>query len=127
MANWGGARRGFVEVLRHVFRRFLCSSLGESAGEAVLFLLGRDFGRDPFEVLWDDPGAFYSALERIFGAGAKVIMNILIAGVNGECGLNMSPERFLELMRSGSVKEIQSLLREIAESYKGKEDDGKWV
>ncbi|MEM2152330.1 MAG: hypothetical protein QW241_04330, partial [Candidatus Bathyarchaeia archaeon] len=58
-----------IEVFRMICREVLHSSLGESAGEAVLFFLRRGLGRDPFEVFWEDPGAFYRELERVFGVG----------------------------------------------------------
>lgn len=91
-----------------------------------MFFLRRDLGRDPFEVFWDDPGAIYREMEKVFGVGAKVLIKLLVSRINSEFGLNISSERFLELMRSGdqrSIDEMRSFLTKIAESYKGKGGD----
>lgn len=112
-----------IEIVRVICREILHSSLGESAGEAILFFLRSNLGRDPFEVLWDDPGAFYREMEKIFGVGAKVLVKLLVSRINSELGLNISPERFLELMQRGdqrSAEEIHSFLTKIADSYRVK-------
>ncbi|MEM2728715.1 MAG: hypothetical protein QXF59_06570 [Candidatus Bathyarchaeia archaeon] len=112
-----------IENFREVCKRIFYSSLGESASEAALFFLRRGLGRDPFEVFWEDPGAFYRELERVFGVGAKVLIKLLVSRINSEFGLNMSSERFVELMQRGdesSVEEIRSFLTKIAESCRGK-------
>ncbi|MCX8170733.1 MAG: hypothetical protein N3E47_01995 [Candidatus Bathyarchaeota archaeon] len=117
----GGEEDSIIEVFRNVCRRALHSGLGESAGEAVLFFLHRGLGRDPFNALWEDPKSVYYEMEKIFGVGAKILINLLIAGVNKEYGLNMNHERLLELMRCGdqmSIEEIRSFMRKIAEAHK---------
>lgn len=114
-----------IEVFRDVSKRALRFSLGESAGEAVLFFLHRSLGRDPFDALWDDPKSVYHELEKIFGVGTKVLINLLIMEVKRKYGLNMSPERFLELMRSGdqmSIEEIRSFIRKVAETHRCRGD-----
>ncbi|MEM2718723.1 MAG: hypothetical protein QXJ13_05735 [Candidatus Bathyarchaeia archaeon] len=60
-----------VEAFREVCRQILYSLLGESASEAALFFLRKGLGRDPFEVFWEDPGAFYRALEGFLGLALK--------------------------------------------------------
>ncbi|MCS7116494.1 MAG: hypothetical protein RMJ31_04530 [Nitrososphaerota archaeon] len=110
-----------IEVFREICKRTLQSLLGEASGEAVLFLLRKNLGRDPSEVFWEDPGAVYREMERIFGIGAKVLINFLVTKINEKFDLNMNPEHFLDLMRSGdqhSVEEIRSFLAKIAELYK---------
>lgn len=112
-----------VGAFREICKRILCSLLGESACGATLFFLRRGLGRDPFEVFWDDPGAFYREMERVFGVGAKLLIKLFVSRINDELGLNMSPEHFLELMRSGdqrSVEEIRLFLTKIAELYRTK-------
>lgn len=113
-----------IETFRSIFRRILCSSLGESAGEAVLFFLRRGLGRDPSDALWEDPKAVYYTMERTLGTGAKILIDILITRINQEYRLNMGSERFLSLMRNGnqdSVEEIRVFLKEIAESHRKRE------
>ncbi|MEM1673346.1 MAG: hypothetical protein QXI56_00540 [Candidatus Bathyarchaeia archaeon] len=114
-----------VEVSREIYKRVFNSLLGESVCEASLFFLYRRLGRDPFEVLWDDPKTFYRELERIFKVGAKVLIKLLVSRINSEFGLNMDPEHFLELMQRGdqiSVEKIRLFLKRVAELYEGKDE-----
>lgn len=117
--------RSTLRVLSVVFSEFLRSSLGEAAGEAILFLLRRELKRDPFEVFWENPKAFYRGIERVLGVGAKILIKLLISRINSELGLSMSPERFLKLMQSdnkSSIEEVRSFIANMHESYKSKGD-----
>lgn len=108
-----------IDAFRDVFRRIIYSSLGRSAGEAVMLLLREIIRRDPIEVLWENPKAVYDEMVKIFGEGTKVLISILVSNINKEYGLNMSPERFLELMRDGSqnaVEEMRSLIESVAKA-----------
>lgn len=111
--------RGSIKVFRMVSRRVLCSSLGFSSGKAILFFLKEALGRDPFEVLWENPKAFYDEIVKVFGDGAKILISILVENINLECGLSMSPEHFIEIIQSenqSSLEEIRSFIRMVAES-----------
>ncbi|MEM2351342.1 MAG: hypothetical protein QXT26_02935, partial [Thermoproteota archaeon] len=106
---------------RATSKKIICSSLGESAGEAAIFLLREVMRRDPFEVLWENPRAFYEEIVKVFGEGAKVLINVLIENINREYGLTMRPEHFLELMREGdrkALEEIRSFIRMVAKASK---------
>lgn len=112
-----GEDKEIIEVFRNVFRRVISSCLGGSVVEAVLFLLRERLRRDPFEVLWDDPKAFYSEMFRVFGDGAKVLVSVLVVGINNKYGLREDPSRLLEVMRSGqgSPDYVRSFMRRVAE------------
>lgn len=115
--------RSTLRVLGVVFSEILRSSLGRAASEVILFLLRRELGRDPFEVLWENPKTFYRGMEKILGIGAEVLIKLLVSRINSELGLSMSAERFLELVQSSnksSVEEIRSFLAKISESYQSK-------
>lgn len=112
-----------VETFREICKRILYSLLGESACLAILFYLRRGLGRDPFEAFWDDPKAFYRELEKVLGVGADLLVKLLVSRINSDYGSNMSPERFLELMRSSdqySVEEIRLFLMRIVELHMSK-------
>lgn len=114
-----------IEDLHNVFKRILYSSLGESASEALLFILRKELGSDPIETFWKDPKTVYHAMEKTLGAGAKVLINVLITRIGQEYGLNMKPEYFLDLMRRGeqsSIREIRAFLKRIAELHKKKSE-----
>lgn len=109
----------FVEAFREVCKRIICSSLGESAGEALLFLLQDALKCDPFSVLWNDPKSFYRSLEGVLGAGSRVLINILVAGLNREYNLDVDSEHLVKLMLSGdrgSAEEIRFFIRKVVTS-----------
>ncbi|MEM1586225.1 MAG: hypothetical protein QXX99_02880 [Candidatus Bathyarchaeia archaeon] len=109
-----------INTVGRVCRQSIYSLLGESAGRALLFFLEKDFERDPFEVLWKDPRTFYSVTKKILGIGTKILINILVDGINKELGSNISPDLFLELMCSGdqkSAEEMRLFLRKAVELY----------
>ncbi|MEM3715635.1 MAG: hypothetical protein QW145_00555 [Candidatus Bathyarchaeia archaeon] len=91
-----------IEGFHETCRRIIYSSLSESAGKAALLFMQRIWGaihlmlfgriREEFTALW----------RRFLGEGMKVLVHILVAGIDRERGLNISPERFLELMCSGN-------------------------
>lgn len=94
------------------------SLFGEPGREILLFYLRKSLGRDPFEVLWEDPRVFYHGLEKFFGVSARIFIEVLINKVNEECGLNASPERFVRLMKEGgerSIEEIREYVKKVAE------------
>lgn len=117
-----------IETFREICKKILYSSLGESSGEAVLFFLRKGLSKDPFEVLWNNPKAFYREMEKVFGIGANVIINLLVTKINNEFGLSMSFEHFLELIRSNdqqSIKEIRSFITEIVKLHRRKKVGAK--
>jgi hypothetical protein len=108
--------REVIEFFSCLFRRVLASSLGESAAEALLSVLKRGLGREPSEIFWENPKEFYSGMEKTIGMGAEVLVRLLVDAINRESNLNMSPDKFIELMRSGnpkSIEEIRSILRRL--------------
>ncbi|MEM1586945.1 MAG: hypothetical protein QXX99_05925 [Candidatus Bathyarchaeia archaeon] len=108
-----------IDVFRRVFRKILFSSLDESAGGAILFFLHEKLGRYPFEVFWENTRAVYHIMEEIFGAGTKVLINLILMSINKWYNIDMSLEHFLDLISRGnkeSIEEIRFFLRKIAES-----------
>ncbi len=109
--------------LRRMFEEAVGSSLSESAGEAILFVLRSKFRRDPFEVFWESPKTVYEELEKIFGEGTRVLITLLVRGVRKGGGMNVDSEKISSLMRSDdpkSVEELHTLLKELAEFHAGK-------
>lgn len=102
------------------------STFGISAGETILFVLRSNFKRNPFEVLWEKPKAVYDELEKIFGDGTKVLINIFVKKVNEKTGLNADVEEILKLMRDNSPQSLDKfrlLLKELVKCYtKGEEE-----
>lgn len=105
-----------IEKLREMYESTIYSSIGESAGRAILLFLWKNLKRDPFIVLWEDPITFHNALEKILGVGAKVLIRLLVSTFS-ERGLTISPDYFLELIDRGAVEEIRFYLTKMAELY----------
>lgn len=113
-----------VGAFREVFKKILSSTFGGLAGETLMFLLKEALGCDPIETLWENPRAVYNEMVRIFGEGAKVLISILVSTIDREYGLDMSPERFLELIYNGSegaLKEIRAFMSSIMRGYGGQQ------
>lgn len=108
-----------IEKLRGIYESILYSSIGESAGRAILLFLWENLKGDPFLVLWEDPITFHNALEKILGVGSKVLIRLLLSALS-ERGLTISPDHFLELIDRGAIEEIRFYLTKMAELYDDK-------
>jgi hypothetical protein len=110
------ASANVIEDLRRAFEETINDSLGVSVKEAIVFHLRMRFGRDPFKVLWENPVAFYTELEMIFGGGAKFLVKLFVDGVNKKFNLKHSPETFLRFLTAndkGLLAEWHALLEGI--------------
>ncbi|MEM0317359.1 MAG: hypothetical protein QXO97_05160 [Candidatus Nezhaarchaeales archaeon] len=110
-----------AELFYRLFEKLLYSSLGESAGRAVLLLLRKSLQQDVGKALWENPKKVYDELLKIFGEGTKVLINIIVFGIKQVCKLDINSEDFIELMQSenqNSVEKLRSIMRLIAKSYK---------
>ncbi|MCX8142308.1 MAG: hypothetical protein N3F04_06075 [Candidatus Nezhaarchaeota archaeon] len=114
-----------IRTSRSIFKNLLCSSFGESAGEAILFLLRKELGCDPFEMLWDNPEAVFNALKEIFGVGTRILIDTLLMRINQEYGLNVSLKCILhhtynDRWSQAKVKEVRSFLRRVVQLHERK-------
>ena len=109
-------------------RQAMISLLGEPITDAVLFHLKRNLERNPFEVLWENPKVFYNGLREIFGQeGCKVLVMGLAEILAEKSGIDLNPRGLVKLMDSEdsrSVKELQKILKEIANLYASSEKGG---
>jgi len=109
-------------------RQAIVSLLGEPIADAILFHLKRKLERNPFEVLWENPKAFYNGLKEIFGQeGSKVLIMGLVDILAEMFSIDLNPRGLVKLMNSEvprSVKEIQKFLKEIADLYASSEKGG---
>jgi hypothetical protein len=105
-----------IEGLRRAFDEVIGDSLGFSAKDAIVFHLRMRLGRDPFKVLWENPAAFYTELEMIFGSGAKFLIKLFVDGLNKKFNSKHSPETFLKFLTTndkGLLAEWHALLEGI--------------
>ncbi len=82
-----------------------------------LFHLRLRLGRDPFEVLWNEPTLFYKTLRDLFSDAADLLIDFLACEIRRRYGLPLSKEellRFLTDTQKSSLREWQELLEKIA-------------
>lgn len=89
------------EVARKVFEEATIAALGSDVNAVIMFHLKQKFGKDPSEVFVEDPGAFYTALKEIFGAGAESIITLVGTLLATKYGVTFSTESFLSLVVKG--------------------------
>ncbi len=99
-------------VVRKVFEEATTTALGPTCNTVITFHLKQKFGKDPCEVFLEDPRAFYTALEEIFGAGAQSIINLVATFLIDKYGMTYNAEEFVNLMVKGD-KSSKSKLEKI--------------
>lgn len=110
------------EVARKVFEEATIAALGSDVNAVIMFHLKQKFGKDPSEVFVEDPGAFYTALKEIFGAGADGIISLVGMLLINKYGVTYSTENFVNLVVKGDksskdkLGEILSHILQEAES-----------
>jgi len=84
----------------------------------ISFHLKQKFGKDPYDVLINDPKAFYNGLTEISGDGADTVLSLVGSLLSKRYGVNRSAEEFLVLFTrsdSQSKHELKELFRRIAD------------
>ncbi|MEM3704280.1 MAG: hypothetical protein QXX79_07695 [Candidatus Bathyarchaeia archaeon] len=106
--------------MRRMFTDVVSTSLCESAGESIVFVLRNKLGGDPFEALWEHPKAVYDELKKIFGDGTNVLINLWVKAFKKRVETNVDPEEFLRFLQRDdpeSVEEVRRMLKELATAY----------
>jgi len=102
----------------------------------ISFQLKQKFGKDPYDVLLDDPVTFYNGLREILGAGADTVLILVGSLLSKRYGVNRSAEEFLALFTrsdSQSKHELKELFRKIADQPREREramqttSDNQWL
>ena len=106
-------------VVQKIFREATTESMGSTFQALIIsFHLKQKFGKDPYDVLINDPKAFYNGLTEISGLGADVVLSLVGALLSRRYGSNRSAEEFLALFTrsdSQSKHELKELFRRIAD------------
>jgi hypothetical protein len=128
--NMGGAKletkpkhkRSHVSLSGTVQKMFSAATT-ESMGltfQAIIisFQLKQKFGKDPYDVLLDDPETFYNGLREILGVGADTVLSLVGTFLSKRYGVSRSAEEFLALFTrsdSQSKHELKELFRRITD------------
>lgn len=114
-------------TVQKIFSEATTESLGSTFQAIVIsFQLKKKFGKDPYDVLIDDPKAFYNGLTEISGTGADMILSLLGTFLSKRYGVSRSADEFLVLFTSGdsqSKHELKNIFRRIADQ--GREETAK--
>jgi hypothetical protein len=90
----------------------------------ISFHLKQKFGKDPYDVLIDDPETFYNGLREILGAGADTVLSLVGTLLSKRYGSNRSAEEFLALFTrsdSQSKHELKEIFRKVADQPRERE------
>ena len=112
-------------TVKRIFNEATTESMGSTFQAIVIsFQLKQKFGKDPYEVLIDDPKAFYNGLREVSGDGADMVLSLLGTFLSKRYGVSRSAEEFLVLFASGdsqSKHELKEIFRRIADQPRERE------
>ena len=109
------------KVARKVFEEASTANLGLTFHIIISFHLKQKFGKDPYEVLVDDPKTFFNGLEEVLGAGAEAVISLIGAFLVIKYGVNCTADEFVRLLNKGdepSKRRLKEILTDIAHSSK---------
>jgi hypothetical protein len=116
-------------TVQRIFSEATTESIGSTFQALIIsFQLKQKLGKDPYDVLLDDPKAFYNGLREILGTGADVVLSLVGTFLSKRYGSNHSAEEFLVLFTRGdsqSKHELKELFRRITDQ--GREETAKVV
>ncbi len=111
-------KASLCEVARRVFEEAITTALGPTCNTVITFHLKQKFGKDAYEVFVDNPRAFYTALEEIFGAGAESMISLVGNFLVRKYGINCNAEKFVSLVVKSDKtarNELEEILSDIAD------------
>jgi len=106
-------------TVQRIFSEATIEAMGSTFQAIIIsFHLKQKFGKDPYEVLIEDPKAFYNGLTEISGTGADTVLSLVGTLLSKRYGSNRSAEEFLALFTrsdSQSKHELREIFRRIAD------------
>jgi hypothetical protein len=96
-------------VAKKLFEEATSSSLGSTFHVIISFHLKNKFGKDPYEVLIEDPKCFYNWLKEVLGAGAEAVINLVGAFLTIKYHVDCTAEEFTGLFTKDSASSTQKL------------------
>ena len=117
------------KIAQRVFEEATTETMGSNFQAIVLSVhLKQKFGKDPYDVLIDDPETFYNGLREVLGTGADMVLILVGTLLSKRYGAYRSAEEFLALFTrsdSQSKHELEEIFRRIADQ--GREEAVKVV
>ncbi|MGP3667365.1 MAG: hypothetical protein ACKD6N_00685 [Candidatus Bathyarchaeota archaeon] len=100
------------------FQNVLEQNFGSSFNSVLNFYFKKKYGCSPYEVLWENPYAFYTTLKEVFGSGGEVVVRVIAENLIRKCSVNLPPDEVIKLIKKGRSKQskinLQEILKEVA-------------
>jgi hypothetical protein len=96
-------------VARKIFEEATAASLGGTFNVIISFHLKQKFGKDPYEVLIDNPRTFNDGLKEVLGEGAEAVINLVGTYLTIKYNVNCTAEEFTGLFTKDSASSTQKL------------------
>jgi hypothetical protein len=109
------------KVAQKVFEEASTTNLGLTFHIIISFHLKQKFGKDPYEVLVNDPKTFFNGLEEVLGAGAEAVICLIGTFLVIKYGVNCTADEFVRLVTKGdepSKRRLKEILTNVAHSSK---------
>lgn len=112
-------------TVQKIFSEATTEAMGSTFQAIIIsFHLKQKFGKDPYDVLIDEPKAFYNGLTEILGTGADTVLSLVGTLLSKRYGTSRSAEEFLALFTrsdSRSKHELEKIFRRIADQPRERE------
>jgi hypothetical protein len=97
------------KVVRKIFEEATAASLGSTFNVIISFHLKQKFGKDPYEVLIDNPRTFNDGLKEVLGEGAEAVINLVGTFLTIKYDVDCTAEEFIGLFTKDSASSTQKL------------------
>ena len=84
-------------VICRGFEAATTEAMGSTFHTIICFHLKRKLGKDPYEVLIDNPKLFYNGLKEVLGEGAKAVISLVGTYLTVKYSTNCTAEEFVKL------------------------------
>jgi hypothetical protein len=96
-------------VVRKIFEEATAASLGGTFNVIISFHLKQKFGKDPYEVLIDNPRTFNDGLKEVLGEGAEAVINLVGTFLTIKYDVDCTAEEFTGLFTKDNTSSTQKL------------------
>jgi hypothetical protein len=101
-------------VAQKVFEEATAASLGATFHIIISFHLKQKFGKDPYEVLLENPTTYYAGLKEVLGEGGEAVINLVGTFLTAKYNVDCTAEEFLKLF----TKDSQLSARKLSEIFR---------
>ena len=104
------------KVAQKIFEEATATSLGATFHVIISFHLKQKFGKDPYEVLIENPKIFYNGLKEVLGEGAEAVISLVGTYLTVKYSTGCPTEEFVGLFTKdgkSTAQRLQEVFRSI--------------